>query len=62
MRQIPYEFECVPYGELEQVTPLISKGRLKIYYIGKNRNMSYITKVFSDKLQTYLPYTPIVGV
>ena len=62
MRQIPYEFECVPYGELEQVTPLISKGRLKIYYIGKNRNMSYITKVFSDKLQAYLPYTPIVGV
>ena len=62
MRQIPYEFECVPYGELEQVTPLISKGRLKIYYIGKNRNMSYITKVFSDKLEAYLPYTPIVGV
>lgn len=62
MRQIPYEFECVPYGELEQVTPLISKGRLKIYYIGKNRNMSYITQVFSDKLETYLPYTPIVGV
>jgi hypothetical protein len=62
MRQIPYEFECVPYGELEQVTPLISKGRLKIYYIGKNRNMSYITKLFSDKLQAYLPYTPIVGV
>ena len=62
MRQIPYEFECVPYGELEQVTPLISKGRLKIYYIGKNRNMSYITQVFSDKLQAYLPYTPIVGV
>ena len=62
MRQVPYEFECVPYGELEQVTPLISKGRLKIYYIGKNRNMSYITHVFSDKLETYLPYTPIVGV
>ena len=61
MRQIPYSFECEPYGDFVVVTPLISKGRLRIYYKGENRNGGFITDEFSVKLEKSLPYTPVVG-
>lgn len=61
MRQIPYSFECEPYGDFSAVTPLISKGRLRVYYKGLNRNGGYITDDFSAKLEQSLPYTPVVG-
>ena len=61
-KMIPSTFECEPYGDFEKITPLISKGRLRIYHLGENRNHSYITQDFSDILETYLPYVPIVGI
>lgn len=61
MRQIPYSFECEPYGDFVAVTPLISKGRLRIYYKGENRNGGFITDEFSARLEKSLPYTPVVG-
>jgi hypothetical protein len=61
MKQIPISFECSPYGDFQKITPLISKGRLRIYYLGKNRNRTYITEEFSLMLEKNLPYVPIVG-
>ena len=51
----------MPYGEISSVTPLISRTRVRIYYLGRNRNYTYITEEMSDKLVASLPYTPIVG-
>ena len=61
MKKIPYAFECEPYGDFTSITPLISKGRLRVYYKGLNRNGGFITDEFSSKLEASLPYTPIVG-
>ncbi len=61
MKQIPYSFECEPYGDFTAVTPLISRGRLRVYYKGENRNGGFITDAFSAKLEKSLPYTPVVG-
>lgn len=61
MKKIPYAFECEPYGDFASITPLISKGRLRVYYKGLNRNGGFITDEFSSKLEASLPYTPIVG-
>lgn len=62
MRDIPTSFEVIPYGDFEPVTPLVSKGRVRIYYLGANRNLTYITPEFSAKLESSLPYTPVVGI
>ena len=58
---IPTTFSVMPYGEISSVTPLISRTRVRIYYLGRNRNYTYITEEMSDKLVASLPYTPIVG-
>lgn len=58
---VPTAFEVIPYGEISSVTPLISRTRVRIYYLGRNRNYTYITEEMSDKLVASLPYTPIVG-
>lgn len=47
---------------MKQVTPEISKCRLSIFYAGKNRNGTYITEKFAEKLLSSLPYTPVVGI
>lgn len=61
-KKIPTIFEAIPQGDFEQVTPLISKGRVSIFYKYKNRNRAYITDDFADKLISTLPYVPVVGI
>lgn len=61
-RKIPTTFEAIPQQEFEQVTPLISKGRVSIFYKGKNRNRGFITEDFANKLISTLPYVPVVGI
>lgn len=48
--KIPTLFTAIPQGDFEQVTPLISKGRVSIFYKYKNRNRAYITDEFAENL------------
>lgn len=61
-RQIPTRFIGEIVGNLIQITPELSKARLRIFYRGLNRNQSYITDEFANKLLSSLPYTPVVGI
>ena len=55
-------FEVSVYGNLEKYTETISKARCRIFYKYGNRNGTYITDGFAEKLITTLPYTPIKGI
>lgn len=56
------EVPVVVYGNLERYSETISKGRCRIFYKGMNRNGTYITPEFAEKLVSTLPYTPIKGI
>jgi hypothetical protein len=46
----------------EAVTETISKGRLRIFYRGANRNSTYISDEVANELISSLPYTPVKGI
>ena len=56
------EFPVTIYGNLEEYTPVLSKARCRIFYKYGNRNGTYITDEFAEKLINSLPYTPIKGI
>lgn len=47
--------------EPDALNPGISKCEIKIFYLGKNRNGSYINKDVAIQMANSLPGTPIVG-
>lgn len=55
-------FKVTTYGEFEQITPVLSKIRCRLFYKGKNRNGSYITDEFAERLLSSLPYAPLKGI
>lgn len=59
---IPTSLSVYVYGELEQYNELISKARVRIFYKGPNRNGTYISEEFAEKLISSLPYSPIKGI
>lgn len=61
-KKIPTTFVGEIAEGLTQVSPEISKIRLRIFYKGFNRNQGYITDEFAEKLLSSLPYTPVVGI
>lgn len=46
---------------LEPFNPLISSCEIKVFYLGQNRNGSYITKDVAIQMANSLPGCPIVG-
>lgn len=46
---------------LTPYTPLISKCEIKVFYLGENRNGSYISKEVAKEMANSLPGCPIVG-
>lgn len=56
------EFNVQVYGELEQYNEVLSKARCRIFYKYENRNGTYITDEFADKLLSSLPYAPVKGI
>ena len=56
------EFPVTLYGNLEKYNETISKGRCRIFYKGGNRNGTYITDEFAEKLLASAPYTPVKGI
>lgn len=62
------EFPVVIYGNLENysstdgTSSVISKARVRIFYKYENRNGSYISDEFAERLIQTLPYTPVKGI
>ena len=57
-----FEFPVTIYSILEPISPTMSKARCRIFYRGLNRNGSYITDEFAEKLVKTLPYVPVKGI
>lgn len=55
-------FPVTLYGKMERFSDTISKGRCRVFYKGRNRNGTYITDEFAQKLVDSAPYTPIKGI
>ena len=59
---IDLEFPVTVYGNLEKYNETISKGRCRIFYKYGNRNGTYITDEFAEKLLATIPYAPVKGI
>ena len=59
---INLEFPVTVYGNLEKYNETISKGRCRIFYKYGNRNGTYITDEFAEKLLATVPYAPVKGI
>ena len=59
-RKIPtnFSFEII---NIAPVNPYISECQIKVFYTGKNRNGSYISKPVGEKIAKTLPRSPIVA-
>lgn len=64
MENIPsiFSFPTTVFGQMEKYNDVISKARVRIFYKGLNRNNTYITDEFAEKLLSTLSYTPICGI
>ncbi len=56
------EFPVSVYGNLTSYNNVLSKARCRIFYKGANRNGTYISDDFADKLISSLHYVPIKGI
>ena len=55
-------FPISVYGKMEKFSDTISRGRCRVFYKGRNRNGTYITPEFAEKLIASAPYTPVKGI
>lgn len=63
MNKIPVSFPITMFDlSSEKVSETLTKKRCRIFYKGLNRNGSYITDEFAEKLIATLPYAPIKGI
>ena len=58
-KDILFEFPIALYGKVEKYNEVLSKTRCRIFYKKLNRNGTYITDEFAEKLIKTLPYTPV---
>lgn len=56
------EFPICVYGQIERYNDVLSKARCRIFYKYGNRNGTYITDQFAEKLIASLPYVPVKGI
>ena len=57
-----FQFPITVYSELKPLSPTLSLSRCRIFYKGLNRNGSFITDEFAEKLIKTLPYAPVKGI
>lgn len=50
------------FGKLTPYNDVISKARVRIFYKGLNRNNTYISDEFAEKLLSTISYSPICGI
>ena len=60
--KIPNRLDISLYGDMTKVNDITSKCRVRIFYKGLNRNRTFISEEFADKLIASLPYVPIKGI
>ena len=56
------KFNVTLFGDVETLSPTLSKCRLCIFYRGLNRNRTFISEDFARQLIESLPYAPIKGI
>lgn len=56
------EFSVNIYGQIEKYNQTLSKARCRIFYKYGNRNGTYVTDEFAEKLLSTLPYSPVKGI
>ena len=56
------KFSLSIYGDITDYSEVLSKARCRIFYTGANRNGTYITDEFANKLISSLPYVPVKGI
>lgn len=61
-KDIIKEFSVVIYGNLEPYNEVLSKARCRIFYKYFNRNGTYISDEFAEKLLSTITYAPIKGI
>ena len=62
MANIVTNFPITVYGKKEKFSDTISRGRCRVFYKGRNRNGTFITDEFAEKLIASAPYTPVKGI
>ena len=62
IERIIREFPVTVYGNLTKYSNTISKARCRIFYKYANRNGTYITDEFAEKLLSSISYTPVKGI
>lgn len=60
--KISMNFPVTIYNTLTPYNEVISKGRVRIFYKGLNRNNTYISDEFAEKLLSTLKYSPVCGI
>ena len=60
--QVIREFPVTVYGNFTKYSNTISKARCRIFYKYANRNGTYITDEFAEKLLSSISYTPVKGI
>ena len=56
------KFSLSIYGDVTAFNEVLSKARCRIFYKYGNRNGTYITDEFAEKLISTLPYVPVKGI
>ena len=56
------KFSLSVYGNISAYNDVLSKARVRIFYKYGNRNGTYITDEFAEKLISSLPYVPVKGI
>ena len=56
------KFSLSIYGDITSYNEVLSRARCRIFYTGANRNGTYITDDFANKLISSLPYVPVKGI
>lgn len=62
MEKSIYSFQVSIYGNLQKYNEVLSKGRCRIFYKYENRNGTYITDEFANKLLSSVAYAPVKGI
>lgn len=62
MEDVLSVFNVHVFGDVVTYSKTISSARVRIFYKGHNRNATYITEEFAEKLISSLPYTPVKGI
>lgn len=57
-----FEFPVTVYGNIEKYNDVLSKARLRVFYKYLNRNGTFITDEFAEKLLNSIKYAPVKGI